>query len=124
MLLHGALLRDVREVHPGDARRERAPGKHEARERASRGGAAASARPARERSRDRRQGRRGSGEVTEIEEKDTITATEREADLPIPDILPVLPLKDVVVFSYIILLLSVSWAQSINAMDAVLADQR
>jgi ATP-dependent Lon protease len=62
--------------------------------------------------------------VTEIEEKDTITAAEREADLPIPDILPVLPLKDVVVFPYIILPLSVSREKSINAVDAALAEQR
>ncbi|HEY6065416.1 MAG TPA: LON peptidase substrate-binding domain-containing protein, partial [Thermoanaerobaculia bacterium] len=62
--------------------------------------------------------------MTEIEEKDTITAAEREADLPIPDILPVLPLKDVVVFPYIILPLSVSREKSINAVDAALAEQR
>jgi ATP-dependent Lon protease len=60
--------------------------------------------------------------VTEIEEKETIT--EREPDLPIPDILPVLPLKDVVVFPYIILPLSVSREKSINAVDAALAEQR
>jgi ATP-dependent Lon protease len=62
--------------------------------------------------------------VTEIEEKEAITAAEREADLPIPDILPVLPLKDVVVFPYIILPLSVSREKSINAVDAALAEQR
>jgi len=44
--------------------------------------------------------------LAEIEEKETVA--ERETDLPIPDILPVLPLKDVVVFPYIILPLSVS----------------
>jgi ATP-dependent Lon protease len=62
--------------------------------------------------------------VTEIEEKEGITAAERDADLPIPDILPVLPLKDVVVFPYIILPLSVSRERSINAVDAALAEQR
>jgi ATP-dependent Lon protease len=62
--------------------------------------------------------------VTEIEDKEAITAAEREADLPIPDILPVLPLKDVVVFPYIILPLSVSREKSINAVDAALAEQR
>ena len=62
--------------------------------------------------------------MTEIEEKDAITAVERETDLPIPDILPVLPLKDVVVFPYIILPLSVSRERSINAVDAALAEQR
>src|SRR4029453_9759966 len=61
---------------------------------------------------------------TEIEEKEVVTAAEREPDLPIPDILPVLPLKDVVVFPYIILPLSVSRERSINAVDAALAEQR
>ncbi len=51
-------------------------------------------------------------------------AADRDADLPIPDILPVLPLKDVVVFPYIILPLSVSREKSINAVDAALAEQR
>ncbi len=60
--------------------------------------------------------------MAEIEEKDV--ATERDTDLPIPDILPVLPLKDVVVFPYIILPLSVSREKSINAVDAALAEQR
>ena len=62
--------------------------------------------------------------MTEIEEKEGITTAERDADLPIPDILPVLPLKDVVVFPYIILPLSVSREKSINAVDAALAEQR
>jgi ATP-dependent Lon protease len=60
--------------------------------------------------------------MVEIEEKEV--AAERDADLPIPDILPVLPLKDVVVFPYIILPLSVSREKSINAVDAALAEQR
>jgi ATP-dependent Lon protease len=60
--------------------------------------------------------------MAELEERDI--ATEREADLPIPDILPVLPLKDVVVFPFIILPLSVSREKSINAVDAALAEQR
>ncbi len=61
--------------------------------------------------------------MAEIEEKEVSTA-DRDADLPIPDILPVLPLKDVVVFPYIILPLSVSREKSINAVDAALAEQR
>ena len=61
--------------------------------------------------------------MAEIEEKEVATA-DRETDLPIPDILPVLPLKDVVVFPYIILPLSVSREKSINAVDAALAEQR
>ncbi len=60
--------------------------------------------------------------MAELEEKEV--AAERDADLPIPDILPVLPLKDVVVFPYIILPLSVSREKSINAVDAALAEQR
>ncbi|HEY1251009.1 MAG TPA: endopeptidase La [Thermoanaerobaculia bacterium] len=62
--------------------------------------------------------------MAEFEEKEKEVATERDADLPIPDILPVLPLKDVVVFPYIILPLSVSREKSINAVDAALAEQR
>src|SRR2546426_9852938 len=61
--------------------------------------------------------------MAEVEEKE-IAAAEREPDLPIPDILPVLPLKDVVVFPFIILPLSVSREKSINAVDAALAEQR
>jgi len=61
-------------------------------------------------------------EMPEIEEKE-ITA-ERDHELPIPDILPVLPLKDVVVFPFIILPLSVSREKSITAVDAALAEQR
>jgi ATP-dependent Lon protease len=61
--------------------------------------------------------------MAELEEKD-VAAPERETDLPIPDILAVLPLKDVVVFPYIILPLSVSREKSINAVDAALAEQR
>jgi ATP-dependent Lon protease len=57
-------------------------------------------------------------------EKEKEATPEREADLPIPDILAVLPLKDVVVFPYIILPLSVSREKSINAVDAALAEQR
>ncbi|MGH9399674.1 MAG: endopeptidase La [Thermoanaerobaculia bacterium] len=60
--------------------------------------------------------------MADIDEKDI--ATDRETDLPIPDILPVLPLKDVVVFPFIILPLSVSREKSINAVDAALAEQR
>ena len=62
--------------------------------------------------------------MAEIEEKEKEIATERDTELPIPDILPVLPLKDVVVFPYIILPLSVSREKSINAVDAALAEQR
>src|SRR6202022_3656786 len=60
--------------------------------------------------------------MAEVEEKD-LTA-ERDQELPIPDILPVLPLKDVVVFPFIILPLSVSREKSITAVDAALAEQR
>src|SRR6476620_9179952 len=62
--------------------------------------------------------------MAEIDEKDPHVSADRDTDLPIPDILPVLPLKDVVVFPYIILPLSVSREKSINAVDAALAEQR
>ena len=42
----------------------------------------------------------------------------------IPDLLPVLPLKDVVLFPYVIVPLSVSREKSIAAVDAALAEQR
>ena len=67
---------------------------------------------------------RGVAGETMGEFEDKEVATDRDADLPIPDILPVLPLKDVVVFPYIILPLSVSREKSINAVDAALAEQR
>ena len=44
--------------------------------------------------------------------------------IPIPDILPVLPLKDVVLFPYVIVPLSISREKSIAAVDAALAEQR
>ena len=62
--------------------------------------------------------------MAEIDEKDAHVSADRDSDLPIPDILPVLPLKDVVVFPFIILPLSVSREKSINAVDAALAEQR
>jgi ATP-dependent Lon protease len=61
--------------------------------------------------------------MVDVDEKE-IATTERGEDLPIPDILPVLPLKDVVVFPFIILPLSVSREKSITAVDAALAEQR
>jgi len=60
--------------------------------------------------------------MVETEEKELVA--ERDMELPIPDILPVLPLKDVVVFPFIILPLSVSREKSISAVDAALAEQR
>jgi ATP-dependent Lon protease len=44
--------------------------------------------------------------------------------IAIPDILPVLPLKDVVLFPYVIVPLSISRDKSIAAVDAALAEQR
>src|SRR6266851_3206817 len=61
--------------------------------------------------------------MAEVEDKEA-AAAEREPELPIPDILPILPLKDVVVFPFIILPLSVSREKSITAVDAALAEQR
>src|SRR5215831_7169232 len=60
--------------------------------------------------------------MADLEEKEIIA--DRDPDLPIPDILPVLPLKDVVEFPFIILPLSVSREKSILAVDAALAEQR
>ena len=51
-------------------------------------------------------------------------AAEAITEIPIPDIVPVLALKDTVVFPYIIVPLSVSREKSINAVDAALAEQR
>ena len=62
--------------------------------------------------------------MAETEEKEKELAADRDHELPIPDILPVLPLKDVVVFPFIILPLSVSREKSITAVDAALAEQR
>ncbi|HQN06731.1 MAG TPA: endopeptidase La [Thermoanaerobaculia bacterium] len=44
--------------------------------------------------------------------------------IQIPDLLPVLPLKDVVLFPYVIVPLSVSRDRSIAAVDAALSEQR
>ena len=50
-------------------------------------------------------------------------ATKEEA-IKIPDVLPVLPLKDLVIFPFIIVPLSVSREKSINAVDQALAENR
>src|SRR5437588_971062 len=50
-------------------------------------------------------------------------ATKEEA-ITIPDVLPVLPLKDLVIFPFIIVPLSVSREKSINAVDQALAENR
>jgi ATP-dependent Lon protease len=57
-------------------------------------------------------------------EKEAEKTPETGSEILIPDILPVLPLKDIVVFPYIIVPLSVSREKSINAVDASLAEQR
>jgi ATP-dependent Lon protease len=48
----------------------------------------------------------------------------KEESIKIPDVLPVLPLKDLVIFPYIIVPLSVSREKSINAVDQSLAENR
>src|SRR5438094_610569 len=48
----------------------------------------------------------------------------KEEPIKIPDVLPVLPLKDLVIFPFIIVPLSVSRETSINAVDQALAENR
>jgi ATP-dependent Lon protease len=50
--------------------------------------------------------------------------TVKEEAIKIPDVLPVLPLKDLVIFPFIIVPLSVSREKSINAVDQALAENR
>ena len=52
------------------------------------------------------------------------TETAKEEAIKIPDVLPVLPLKDLVIFPFIIVPLSVSREKSINAVDQALAENR
>ncbi len=49
---------------------------------------------------------------------------QNEEAIKIPDVLPVLPLKDLAIFPYIIVPLSVSREKSINAVDQSLAENR
>ena len=53
----------------------------------------------------------------------TPTALEDEA-VKLPDVLPVLPLKDAVIFPYVIVPLSVGRDKSVLAVDQALADNR
>ncbi len=55
---------------------------------------------------------------------ETETAVEQEERVKLPDVLPVLALKDVVIFPYIILPLSVGRDKSIQAVDQALAEHR
>src|SRR6267154_1714452 len=50
--------------------------------------------------------------------------TAKEEAIKIPDVLPVLPLKDLVIFPFIIVPLSVSREKSINAVDEALSKNR
>src|SRR6476659_11278875 len=50
--------------------------------------------------------------------------TAKEEAIKIHDVLPVLPLKDLVIFPFIIVPLSVSREKSINAVDQALAENR
>ncbi len=54
----------------------------------------------------------------------TENETTKEEAIKIPDVLPVLPLKDLVIFPFIIVPLSVSREKSINAVDQALAENR
>jgi ATP-dependent Lon protease len=59
-----------------------------------------------------------------VADRELELAPEVASQIPIPDIVPALALKDTVVFPYIIVPLSVSRERSINAVDAALAEQR
>jgi ATP-dependent Lon protease len=57
-------------------------------------------------------------------DKEPERTLEAPGEIAIPDIVPVLSLKDIVVFPYIIVPLTVSREKSINAIDAALAEHR
>ncbi len=61
--------------------------------------------------------------VTEQEEKQ-ITTEMAEEQLKIPEVLPVLPLRDIVIFPFMIVPLFVSRERSIRAVDQALAENR
>ncbi len=61
--------------------------------------------------------------VTEQEEKQAIIETPDE-QLKIPELLPVLPLRDIVIFPFMIVPLFVSRERSIRAVDQALAENR
>ena len=61
--------------------------------------------------------------MKEKEGTEQVEAAKEEA-IKIPDVLPVLPLKDLVIFPFIIVPLSVSREKSINAVDQALAENR
>jgi len=61
--------------------------------------------------------------VTEPEEKQITNETQDE-QLKIPEVLPVLPLRDIVIFPYMIVPLFVSRERSIRAVDQALAENR
>src|SRR5213076_2036084 len=49
---------------------------------------------------------------------------EKKEDVKIPEVLPVLPLRDIVIFPFMIVPLYVSRERSIKAVDQALADNR
>ncbi|HKX32768.1 MAG TPA: endopeptidase La [Blastocatellia bacterium] len=61
--------------------------------------------------------------VTEQEEKQT-TLENQDEQLKIPELLPVLPLRDIVIFPFMIVPLFVSRERSIRAVDQALAENR
>ncbi|HEY8147322.1 MAG TPA: LON peptidase substrate-binding domain-containing protein, partial [Vicinamibacteria bacterium] len=52
------------------------------------------------------------------------TVTAKEETPKVPEVLPVLPLRDIVIFPFMIVPLYVSRERSIKAVDAALADNR
>src|SRR5574341_978336 len=61
--------------------------------------------------------------VTEPEEKQ-VTNEPQDEQLKIPEVLPVLPLRDIVIFPYMIVPLFVSRDRSLRAVDQALAENR
>src|SRR5712672_4614465 len=62
--------------------------------------------------------------VKEAEFTDTIDTTDNEQQLQIPSELPVLPLRDIVIYPFMIVPLFVSREKSIRAVDEALGQHR
>ena len=65
-----------------------------------------------------------AAELTENEIKQQEAKQEKEEQLQIPDVLPVLPLRDLVTFPYMIVPVLISREKAIRAVDQTLAQNR